>query len=124
MTFLLCNSRPNLADESSAIPFAKLILRKQIAHNTTVNRLSQPRDTRPQGERRFDQDRRRFGSGKGRPQCTHCGRNGALGAKVFPVKWVSTETPKARMNGYPIGNQSTIWKSALNWKSTQWFSLS
>ena len=33
----------------------------------SVNRLCQPRDTRPQGERRFDQDRRRFGSGRGRP---------------------------------------------------------
>nr|TKR84114.1 hypothetical protein D5086_0000261470 [Populus alba] len=74
----------------------------------SVNRLSQPRDTRPQGERRFDQDRRRFGSGRGRPQCTHCGEMGHWVQKCFQLNGYPPRHPKARMNGYPIGNQSTI----------------
>ncbi|KAL5737863.1 hypothetical protein ACOSP7_030624 [Xanthoceras sorbifolium] len=77
----------------------------QAYPSSSENRLSQPQDVRSQGERCFDQDRRRFGSGRGRPQCTHCGEMGHWVQKCFQLHGYPSGHPKARMNSGPNSNQ-------------------
>jgi transposase InsO family protein len=69
-----------------------------------ANRSSQSQDVRPQGERRFDQDRHRFGSGRGRPQCTHCDEMGHWVQKCFKLHGYPSGHPKTRMHSSSISN--------------------
>ncbi|KAL5737921.1 hypothetical protein ACOSP7_030682 [Xanthoceras sorbifolium] len=74
-------------------------------YQSPANRSSQPHDVRSQGERSFDQDRRRFGLGRGRPQCTHCGEMGHWVQKCFQLHGYPSGHPKAIMNSGPNSNQ-------------------
>ncbi|WJZ95109.1 hypothetical protein VitviT2T_013901 [Vitis vinifera] len=64
------------------------------SQNFWVNWSSQGQDGRPF----FDQDRRRMGSGRGRPQCSYCGDMGHWVQKCFQLHGYPPDHPKARMN--------------------------
>ncbi|RVX10168.1 Retrovirus-related Pol polyprotein from transposon RE1 [Vitis vinifera] len=74
------------------------------SQNFRVNRSSQGQDGRPF----FDQDRRRMGSGRGRPQCSYCGDMGHWVQKCFQLHGYPPGHPKARMN---LGSNSNRNKS-------------
>ncbi|RVW37728.1 Retrovirus-related Pol polyprotein from transposon RE1 [Vitis vinifera] len=74
------------------------------SQNFQVNRSSQGQDGRPF----FDQDRRRMGSGRGRPQCSYCGDRGHWVQKCFQLHGYPPDHPKARMN---LGSNSNRNKS-------------
>ncbi|RVW90944.1 Retrovirus-related Pol polyprotein from transposon RE1 [Vitis vinifera] len=74
------------------------------SQNFRVNRSSQGQDGRPF----FDQDRRRMGSGRGRPQCSYCGDMGHWVQKCFQLHGYPPDHPKARMN---LGSNSNRNKS-------------
>ena len=69
-----------------------------------MNRSSQGQNGRPF----FDQDRRRMGSGRGRPQCSYCGDMGHWVQKCFQLHGYPPGHPKARMN---LGSNSNRNKS-------------
>ncbi|RVW95625.1 Retrovirus-related Pol polyprotein from transposon TNT 1-94 [Vitis vinifera] len=74
------------------------------SQNFRENRSSQGQDGRPF----FDQDRRRMGSGRGRPQCSYCGDMGHWVQKCFQLHGYPPDHPKARMN---LGSNSNRNKS-------------
>ncbi|RVX09400.1 Retrovirus-related Pol polyprotein from transposon TNT 1-94 [Vitis vinifera] len=74
------------------------------SQNFLENRSSQGQDGRPF----FDQDRRRIGSGRGRPQCSYCGDMGHWVQKCFQLHGYPPDHPKARMN---LGSNSNRNKS-------------
>ncbi|KAH7513602.1 hypothetical protein JRO89_XSUnG0170900 [Xanthoceras sorbifolium] len=75
------------------------------SYQSPANRSSQPQNVRSEGERRFDQDRCRFGSGRGRPQCTHYGEISHWVQKCFQLHGYPSGHLKARMNSGPNSNQ-------------------
>ncbi|WKA11562.1 hypothetical protein VitviT2T_029049 [Vitis vinifera] len=74
------------------------------SQNFRVNRSSQGQDGRPF----FDQDWRRMGSGRGRPQCSYCGDMGHWVQKCFQLHGYPPDHPKARIN---LGSNSNRNKS-------------
>ncbi|RVW56241.1 Retrovirus-related Pol polyprotein from transposon RE1 [Vitis vinifera] len=78
--------------------------RSSGSQNFRENRSSQGQDGRPF----FDQDRRRMGSGRGRPQCSYCGDMGHWVQKCFQLHGYPPDHPKARMN---LGSNSNRNKS-------------
>ncbi|KAL5798940.1 hypothetical protein ACOSQ2_003760 [Xanthoceras sorbifolium] len=75
------------------------------SYQSPANRSSQPQNVCSEGERRFNQDRCRFGSGKGRPQCTHYGEISPWVQKCFQLHGYPSGHLKARMNSGPNSNQ-------------------
>ncbi|KAL5741828.1 hypothetical protein ACOSP7_028560 [Xanthoceras sorbifolium] len=59
----------------------------------------------PQEHRRYDQDKRRTGSSRGRPQCNHCGDMGHFIEKCYQLHGYPLGHPKARQNSNPNQNR-------------------
>ena len=70
------------------------------SQNFQANRSPQGQD----GGRFFYQDRRRMGSGRGRPQCSYCGDMGHWVQKCFQLHGYPLGHPIARMNSGPNSN--------------------
>ena len=58
----------------------------------------------PQENRRYDHDKRRAGSFRGRPQCTHCGDMGHFIEKCYQLHGYPQGHPKARQNSNRFRN--------------------
>ena len=71
------------------------------SQNFRANRSSQGQD----GGHFFDQDRRRMGSGRGRPQCSYYGDMDHWVQKCFQLHGYPPSHPKARMNSDPNSNR-------------------
>ncbi|WKA12939.1 hypothetical protein VitviT2T_030281 [Vitis vinifera] len=78
------------------------------SQNFRVNRSSQGQDGRPF----FDQDRRRMGSGRGRPQYSYYGDMGHWVQKCFQLHGYPPGHPKARMNLGSNSNQNKSFSTA------------
>ena len=74
--------------------------RSSSSQNSRANRSPQRQD----GGRFFDQDQRRMGSGRGRPQCSYCGDMGYWVQKCFQLHGYPPGHPKGRMNSGPKSN--------------------
>ncbi|KAH7554290.1 hypothetical protein JRO89_XS12G0156600 [Xanthoceras sorbifolium] len=59
----------------------------------------------PQEHRRYDQDKRRTSSSRGRPQCNHCGDMGHFIEKCYQLHGYPLGHPKARQNSNPNQNR-------------------
>ncbi|KAI9165452.1 hypothetical protein LWI28_014477 [Acer negundo] len=79
-----------MAVQSKPTPIRSERSDRQPGSNDFRSQHKPPRNL--SGERRFDQDKRRTGSGRGRPNCSHCGDVG---------HWVQT---CYELIGYPIGH--------------------
>nr|TKR90779.1 hypothetical protein D5086_0000229970 [Populus alba] len=104
---LLMNPLPSIRQAYSLVSQdekQRLLSVTQTATELGGSAAMASQDVRPTGERRFDQDRHRFGSGRGRPQCTHCDEMGHWVQKCFKLHGYPSGHPKTRMHSGPISN--------------------
>ncbi|KAL6323616.1 hypothetical protein AAG906_039210 [Vitis piasezkii] len=93
----LLSATHTAAESNSSAAMA--VRSNQMKNNSAGNARSDRSDrfySGSQDSRRFDQDKRRSGSSRGRPQCTYCGEMGHFVEKCYQLHGYPPGHPKAR----------------------------